>query len=391
MARGGSLPPGFRFHPTDVELILYYLKKKISGKALRFEVIAELDIYKFAPWDLPDKSIVKSKDLEWYFFCPRDKKYGCGPRMNRATEVGYWKTTGRDRDICNDSRRVGWKKTLVFHVGRAPRGDRTNWVMHEYRLDDKNLVDAGICQDSYVLCKFFEKSGVGPKNGEQHGAPFKEEDWEDDEVTDTPEYFQSLVPVTSPAIRSNGKDSTCCSSIAVTCQSDLSNTEVENPPVLEDDIERLMAFFKDDDAHYVDGSDNNKGPDPSTFEGIIEAPAVVDGIDIYDGLEDLRSRTSQSLTDNFLLSNSPGEDFFLNQAAAGDNLCYLELDDLSHPLNFPEGVPGSECSQVQNHFDRYQSCDNVDALWDHPSAPSNAALPSREVCNVCSLLMIFRQ
>ncbi|KAI3835013.1 hypothetical protein MKX03_007306 [Papaver bracteatum] len=371
MARG-SLPPGFRFHPTDVELLLYYLRRKVSGKALSFEVIAELDIYKFAPWDLPDKSIVKSRDLEWYFFCPRDKKYACGSRMNRATENGYWKTTGRDRDICNNSRCVGWKKTLVFHVGRAPRGDRTNWVMHEYRLDDKNLVDAGICQDAYVLCKFFEKSGAGPKNGEQHGAPFKEEDWEDDEVTNAPEYFQSVVPVTSPAIPFSGQNSACCSSsVAVTCQSNLSNPEIANSPFLEDDIERMMEFFKDDDTLLNDGTSNDKRPDPSTFEATVEAPVLGDGFDIYNGLEDLKSCTRQQLTDNFLLVNSPGDDFFLNQTPAGDDLCFLELDDLAHPLNFPEGVPGAERSQVQNHLDQYQSCDNVGALRNFPSAPSN--------------------
>lgn len=47
------LPPGFRFHPTDVELILYYLKRKIMGKKLHYEAIAEVNIYKFSPWDLP--------------------------------------------------------------------------------------------------------------------------------------------------------------------------------------------------------------------------------------------------------------------------------------------------------------------------------------------------
>lgn len=30
----------------------------------------------------------------------------------------------------------------------------------------------------------FKKSGPGPKNGEQYGAPFKEEDWADDECAD---------------------------------------------------------------------------------------------------------------------------------------------------------------------------------------------------------------
>jgi hypothetical protein len=35
-------------------------------------------------------------------------------------------------------------------------------------------------QDAFVICKIFKKSGVGPKIGEQYGAPFNEEDWEDD-------------------------------------------------------------------------------------------------------------------------------------------------------------------------------------------------------------------
>lgn len=46
-------PPGFRFHPTDVELIMYYLKRKVMGKKLVFDALTELNIYKFAPWDLP--------------------------------------------------------------------------------------------------------------------------------------------------------------------------------------------------------------------------------------------------------------------------------------------------------------------------------------------------
>ncbi|PKU70868.1 NAC domain-containing protein 78 [Dendrobium catenatum] len=73
------------------------------------------------------------------------------------------------------------KKTLVYHSGRAPRGQRTNWVMHEYRLEDENLTRAGIPQDGYVVCRIFQKSGPGPQNGAQYGAPFMEEEWEMEE------------------------------------------------------------------------------------------------------------------------------------------------------------------------------------------------------------------
>ncbi|XP_038886500.1 NAC domain-containing protein 78-like isoform X2 [Benincasa hispida] len=181
-----SLAPGFRFHPTDEEIVRYYLRRKVSGKSLRFDPISVTEIYKSEPWDLPGKSKLKTRDLEWYFFSPLDKKYGNSSRTNRATENGYWKTTGKDRPVRHNSRVVGMKKTLVYHSGRAPRGTRSNWVMHEYRLTDEDLEKAGVVQDAYVLCRIFQKSGSGPKNGEQYGAPFIEEEWEDDEELSLP-------------------------------------------------------------------------------------------------------------------------------------------------------------------------------------------------------------
>lgn len=177
-----ALAPGFRFHPTDEELVIYYLKRKVCGKSFRFNAISEVDIYKSEPWDLAGKSRLKSRDQEYYFFSVLDKKYGNGARMNRATSQGYWKATGNDRPVRHDSRTVGLKKTLVFHSGRAPDGKRTNWVMHEYRLVDEELEKAGAgmgsSQDAYVLCRVFHKSNIGPPNGHRY-APFIEEEWDD--------------------------------------------------------------------------------------------------------------------------------------------------------------------------------------------------------------------
>ncbi|KAK3002332.1 hypothetical protein RJ639_021587, partial [Escallonia herrerae] len=48
--------PGFRFHPTDEELVGFYLKKKIQQRPLSIELIKQLDIYKYDPWDLPSKT-----------------------------------------------------------------------------------------------------------------------------------------------------------------------------------------------------------------------------------------------------------------------------------------------------------------------------------------------
>ncbi|KAD5508143.1 hypothetical protein E3N88_15846 [Mikania micrantha] len=141
-----SLAPGFRFHPTDVELVVYYLKNKLLGKKIISNVVTEVNIYDFCPWDLPDKSSLKSGDLEWYFFCPKAKKYSSGARSNRATETGFWKATGKDRMVHHKERIVATIKTLVFHLGHAGKGQRTNWVMHEYRMEDEQLASAGVVQ-----------------------------------------------------------------------------------------------------------------------------------------------------------------------------------------------------------------------------------------------------
>lgn len=56
--QSNNLPPGFRFHPTDEELILHYLRKKVASIPLPANsIIADINIYKFAPWELPGLSL----------------------------------------------------------------------------------------------------------------------------------------------------------------------------------------------------------------------------------------------------------------------------------------------------------------------------------------------
>ncbi|KAJ8426293.1 hypothetical protein Cgig2_007524 [Carnegiea gigantea] len=153
---GATLPPGFRFHPTDEELVGYYLKRKVEGLEIELEVIPVIDFYKHDPWELPDKSFLPRRDMEWFFFCPRDKKYPSGSRTNRATRAGYWKATGKDRKVVCEFSVTGFRKTLVFYQGRAPLGSRTDWLMHEYRLSEENLLNA---KGAFALCRVVKKNG----------------------------------------------------------------------------------------------------------------------------------------------------------------------------------------------------------------------------------------
>ncbi|RZB86197.1 NAC transcription factor 25 [Glycine soja] len=117
-----QLPPGFRFHLSYEELIVHYLRNKVTSSPLPASFIAEIDLYNYNPWELPT---LFGED-EWYFFTPRDRKYPNGMRPNRATTSGYWKPTGTDKPIFTSCgmKSITVKKALVFYKGRPPKGSK---------------------------------------------------------------------------------------------------------------------------------------------------------------------------------------------------------------------------------------------------------------------------
>ncbi|KAF2616936.1 hypothetical protein F2Q68_00042480 [Brassica cretica] len=85
----------------------------------------------------------------------KDKKYPTGTRTNRATKAGFWKATGRDKAIYLRHSLIGMRKTLVFYMGRAPNGQKSDWIMHEYRLEtDENGAPQ---EEGWVVCRVFKK------------------------------------------------------------------------------------------------------------------------------------------------------------------------------------------------------------------------------------------
>ncbi|KAF7823425.1 NAC domain-containing protein 68 [Senna tora] len=176
---GSKFPPGFRFHPSDEELIVHYLQNKISSRPLPAFIIAEIDLYKYNPWELPKKAVFGED--EWYFFSPRERKYPNGMRPNRAAGRGYWKATGTDKGIVSrgGSKRIGVKKALVFYTGRPPKGNKTQWIMNEYRLVDttndnnkpSSRFKGSMRLDDWVLCRVRHKGYLSKTSCEDHCEP----------------------------------------------------------------------------------------------------------------------------------------------------------------------------------------------------------------------------
>lgn len=166
-----KLPPGFRFQPTDEELVFQYLRRKVFSCQLppySSDLIPEINVCNYDPWDLPaglfnvvntifmsfcyyicmSKSDIygfvtllcfwsgNNLEQDRYCFSNKEAKYKNGNRANRRTSSGYWKATGSDKKTLSSTMKhiVGTRKTLVFYRGKPPHGSRTDWFMHEYSL-----------------------------------------------------------------------------------------------------------------------------------------------------------------------------------------------------------------------------------------------------------------
>ncbi|CAI9092748.1 OLC1v1028074C1 [Oldenlandia corymbosa var. corymbosa] len=168
-ARGhkfAALPAGFRFLPTDWELVGFYLFNRVHGLPLpALNHFFEANIYE----DSPDSITAKYPNMggnRWFFFTPRDRKYPQGGRPKRTAGDGFWKATGANRIITGGPRgeELGFRKSLAYHKGKPSSGERTEWLMHEFWLKNPPLpakAEANNMRlDDCVLCKIYLKPGT---------------------------------------------------------------------------------------------------------------------------------------------------------------------------------------------------------------------------------------
>jgi len=92
-----------------------------------------------------DKSIMKSDDQAWYFFCPRELKNSNRKWSNRRTKAGFWKSTCQGKLIKakHTKKVIGIRKTLVFHEKAGPKAKRTGWIIDEY----DNITDSSLSKE----------------------------------------------------------------------------------------------------------------------------------------------------------------------------------------------------------------------------------------------------
>ncbi|XP_044504579.1 NAC domain-containing protein 90-like [Mangifera indica] len=162
-----DLPTGFRFYPTEEELVSFYLLNQLEGQKQELhDVIPVMNLYDIEPWQLPKFAgrSCQGDTEQWFFFTPRQEREARGGRPSRTTPSGYWKATGSPNYVySSDNRVIGVKKTMVFYKGKAPTGRKTKWKMNEYRAIEgganpsKDAIPR--LRHEFSLCRIYVVSG----------------------------------------------------------------------------------------------------------------------------------------------------------------------------------------------------------------------------------------
>ncbi|KAL9405436.1 hypothetical protein Peur_002408 [Populus x canadensis] len=150
-----NLPPGFRFCPSDEELVVHFLHRKAALLPCHPDVIPDLGLYPYDPWQLDGKALSEGKQR--YFYSRRTQ--------NKITSNGCWKPmAGRGEELvfASDSNKtVGTKKYFLFYTAD---GIRTNWVMEEYRLSEFGTSASTKTRNrqkqdysKWVICRVYER------------------------------------------------------------------------------------------------------------------------------------------------------------------------------------------------------------------------------------------
>ncbi|KAF1001898.1 hypothetical protein AG4045_026669 [Apium graveolens] len=166
-------PLGVRFCPTDLEAFAYLFSKIYVKhlKLLPLELVQEFDVYESKPCKLPRKE----EDEFSYYFTRRTHRSANKIDRYIRDDKGYWRKSGSTKKA------AGKKSTLVYHHKSKKdtgKGQKTNWIMHEYELANENGSDrsARSSSRSLVLCRIYERKELEEKEHEEKEIGDQKED-----------------------------------------------------------------------------------------------------------------------------------------------------------------------------------------------------------------------
>ncbi|KAI3420551.1 NAC domain-containing protein [Psidium guajava] len=165
-------PTGFRFYPTEEELISFYLHNQLHGlkQDKLHRAIPVLDIFDTEPWNLPQVAgeLCREDREQWFFFAPMQEREARGGRPSRSMATGYWKATGSLGYVySSDNKVIGVKKSMVFYLGKPPTGRKTKWKLNEYRAielsppnpNSGSNISIPKLKREFTLCRVYVVSG----------------------------------------------------------------------------------------------------------------------------------------------------------------------------------------------------------------------------------------
>ncbi|KAI3768824.1 hypothetical protein L2E82_19659 [Cichorium intybus] len=176
-ARSIQMPIGYRFRPTDEEIIIHYLRPKVFSLPLPAPAILHAHhLFLHHPSRLPGDHKEKR-----YFFC---KTSSHRPFSNPA---GYWKPVINSEKFilapgCNHP--IGFKKRFVFYQVSDHRRSRTPWILHQFRL----LYPLPMKMEEWTVCSI-HMSKKHKKSQQIHKK--EEESIDDDSIISMKDVFWS--------------------------------------------------------------------------------------------------------------------------------------------------------------------------------------------------------
>ncbi|XP_060182807.1 NAC domain-containing protein 53-like [Lycium barbarum] len=168
MSSKSKLPLGFRFHPTDEELINYLKNFVLRGVLPSTDVNKVVDLFGDSePWQI----IGASKERTSYFLTPLKRFKNSTKKFARTVGKGTWKGQTSGKPINDGSKNiVGFKRSLKYHSDIKKDLMNDKWLMTEYFLPDEYIDKSGN-KYNFILCKIKEK-----QKSEKDGNEVMEED-----------------------------------------------------------------------------------------------------------------------------------------------------------------------------------------------------------------------